>query len=141
MSLVVPNASKIAFMFRLADSSNPTVPTTLKLFQNNYTPVAGSVIGDLTEATFSGYTAKTLTGLSVSGSLDSGNRAFATWTAVSWTKSGATGNNVYGYYVISAAGALLYLERFDGAPINMMTDGNVLGFTPVFTNKSQFSNS
>lgn len=116
-------------------------PTTVKLFQNNYFPDHATVVASLTEATFSNYSAQSLAGLSVSSSLDASGRAVATFNPVSFTKSGATGNNIYGYYVCDPSGFVLWAERFDSAPISMAVDGAFIQIVPKFTTASQYSNT
>lgn len=139
-NLVVPNLSKVYLTKQAALPAQNFYPATIKLFQNNYIPVAGTVIGDLTEATFSGYAAQALAGGAVSGMLDASGRAVAQWNAVTFTKAGATGNTIYGYYVIDGSGNLLWAERFDSS-IAMNTDGAFIQLTPKFTGMSQFSNT
>lgn len=137
-NLIVPNDSKKTNMQLILNGL--FIGTKIRLFQNNYTPVAATVIGDLTEATFSGYAQITLAGGAVAGALDAENRAVITWNAVTFTKAGATGNTIYGYYIVDNGGVLLWLERFD-APISMTTDGAFITITPKFTGKSQYVNS
>lgn len=107
------------------------------LFENNYTPVAGSLVGNFTEATFPGYAREPL----------------ANWTAVviaadharqdaddcEFTLS-ATGGpySVYGYYVLSAGGDLLWAERDPNAPGVLSTVGDVYRVIPQFSMASEF---
>lgn len=113
------------------------VADRMKLFQNNLVPTADTILSDLTEATFSGYSAGMFSGGALGGSLDAFNRGYATWSPLTWTKSGATGNTIYGYYVTNSGGSLLWIERFD-IPIPMTTDGAYLVITPRLTFTSQF---
>lgn len=103
---------------------------TLHLYANNYTPVETSVVGDFTEATFSGY---------------SGGVALSNWTApaivggvatsaadpVDQTHNGgATSNTVYGFFVKNVAGDLVWAER-DPSPVVMNAAGQIYRVYPV----------
>lgn len=134
--LVVPNVAKRILQI-YTTGLGPPGTWTIKLFSNNATISAATVLSDLTEATFSGYAAINLSGLAVDASLDAFNRAVATWNPATWTKSGVTGNTIYGYYVIQPGPALMWAEKFD-FPIPMTTDGAYLVITPRFTYTSQF---
>src|SRR5437867_6622616 len=59
MSLLVPDVGERKFL-NVAINGVANEDLTLKLYKNNYTPVEGSVAGDFTEATFTGYAAVTL---------------------------------------------------------------------------------
>jgi len=110
----------------------------VRLFKNNYTPVAGSVIGSFTEANFSGYTPGSLGTLAAATTV-SGRASTTAGTANTWTKSGATGNDIYGYYVTDSGGTVLYwAERGSAAPYSMNTNGEGLSVTPTVTQASEF---
>jgi hypothetical protein len=138
-NIVIPNVAKVELLERLVGSDSD-VPEKLRLFQNNLTIGPTTVLSDFTQANFSGYVAGTLTGVSVSGTLDSDNRAVATWSDITFTKSGATGNTIWGYYVTNNMGGFCWAEKFD-SPVVLDTDGEFLTITPKFTLKSQFSNA
>ncbi len=138
-NLIVPNASKIELM-KIACGLQSNYASRIKLFSNNHVPGPTTVAGSLVEATFTGYSFISLSGVSVSGSLDMESRAVLSYSACTWTKSGATGNTIYGYWVSDAAGVLLWVERFDST-IPMVSDGAYLVITPAFTGMSQYANS
>lgn len=138
-NLVVPNVGKQRTLGAISGAYSNT-PTTIRLYRNDYTPVAGSSEGSFTEANFTGYTSKSLTAPTLAGSLDASNRAVVTWDAVTWTKSGATGNTIYGYYCLNGSSELLWAERFD-TPISMSTDGQFLTILPKLTDASQYGNT
>lgn len=110
---------------------------TLILFSNNAVVSSLTVLSDLTTATFSGYSTPTLSGMTLDASLDAFGRAVVTWNPVTWTKSGATGNTIYGYAILQPGPALIQVEKFD-IPIPMLTDGAYLVITPKVTYTSQF---
>lgn len=137
MSLVLLNNGKSSFL----NGINATFGSTfrIRLFQNNYTPIATTVIADFTEANFSGYASQLMGSGTVSGP-DGSNRWVLTFAQRTWTKSGATGNSIYGYWVEQATPTAMWAERFAAAPIDMNTDGNSIVMTPLVTMKSEFSN-
>lgn len=139
MSLIVPDAAKIPWM-KIWTGEKAPVTLTIKLFRNDYVPVKGTVLGSLTEATFTGYASIDLTNPVTQPALDGTDRAWVLWDLVSWTKAGATGNTIYGYWVEDDDGNLLYVERFDSGGWAMTVDGTILQFYPRLTERSQFSN-
>ena len=137
MSLVLPNEGKenvlIAFDMTFAGT------ISINLYKNDYTPDANSVLGSFTIADFSGYAGHVLGAGAVAGP-DAFNRWVLTWAQQTWTKNGAVGNSIYGYFIVNAGNKILLAERFAAAPIDMTVNGNSIVMTPVFTMKSQFSN-
>lgn len=130
MTLVVPNASARECLGRIVNKNTPD-DLKLRLFENNYTPVEASVVGDFTEATFSGYAAITLTG--ASWTLTTADPAVADYAQQTFTAS-AAGNSVYGYYVTNNAGTvLMWAERFTDGPYTITGNGDVVKVTPTFT--------
>lgn len=137
--VVVPNIGKKNVLKHIVGIVGGGL-TTLRLFRNDITPGPGTVIGDFTEANFSGYANGALANAAVAAALDGSNRAVASWDQITFTKNGATGNTIYGYYVTDGGGDLCFAERFDG-PIPMTVDGAFIQLTPKFTFKSEFVNS
>lgn len=135
MSLLVPNVGEVVLLGNML-AGGTLENWTLKLFKNDKTPAEGDVAGDYTEADFTNYTAKTLT-RSVSGSTwstpstDGGGTTSSTYNGASpqsWT-CGATGNTIYGYFVVGAtSGTLIYAERFANA--RTLVENDVLNLTP-----------
>jgi hypothetical protein len=139
-NVIVPDVAKIQHMKNALNIASTHYPDKLKLFKNSATLSHATVLSDLTEADFSGYSAYSLAGGAVAGALDGSGRAVASYTAHTFTKSGATGNTIYGYWVEDSTGALLWCELFD-TPIPMTVDGAFIQITPKFTDASQFSNT
>lgn len=138
MSLKIPDVG-LPKLLDLKTGKVTGPPTyTCKLFQNNYTPVAGSVAGDFTECTFSGYGAgQTITGwasAAVTGSIASAAAAALTWTH----NGGGTSNNIYGMYVVDAGGVLIWAERDPAAPFAISANGQTYTVTPQLTDESKF---
>lgn len=132
MSLVCPNVGEVVLLTDLLGNGNNW---TLKLFKNDITPAETDTDATYTEADFTDYAAKTLT-RSVSGSTwatpttSSGTTSseYNSGTPQSWT-CGATGNSIYGYYIVDAvAGTLLIAERF--ASTRVLAENDTLNLTP-----------
>ncbi len=123
--------SQLAFMgFIKAGVLNGAV---LKLYQNDLVPTKGTVIADLTEATFTGYASITLTTWNGPYINASGNCVVLAGQKQFDTASPYTvGNNVYGYWVESSTGDLLLIGRFADAPIPMAAAGNALLANPNY---------
>ncbi len=138
-TLIVPTVSKQP-MLQLTTGLYNEHPYRIRLWQNNIIPGAGTAKADFTEATFTGYASILLSGLVSVAGYDIQNRAVNEWSACTWTKSGVTGNTIYGYWVENISAVLLWCERFD-SPIPMTSDGSYLVITPKLTGMSQYSNT
>lgn len=136
MALVISNVGELELLDKmLKDALSVDEDYTLKLYQNVYTPVATSVAGDFTEANFTNYTSKTLTRAGWAAATTVGGKAQSSYAEQTWT-CGASGNTIYGYFVIGAtSGTLLWAEEF-AAP-HVLVDTDILGVTPVFTFNSE----
>lgn len=122
MSLVVPDVGKMQLLDDLLEAEE----TWLHLYQNNYTPVDGSVLGSFTEADFSGYEAVLIDSWTAS-SIVSGRARSVADPEVFTQDGGSTGNDIYGYYITKGeTGALLWAERGSGAPYDMNSAGRQL---------------
>lgn len=132
MAIKVPNVGELRLMAILRAQINGG-GVTLRLYQNNYTPVDGSVLADFTECDFDGYAAKTLTAFTVP--ILVGGEAYIAEGPQIWTATGGvTPNDVYGYYVEDPVdGEVIWAARFTGAPIVVDGAGDVVVVTPTFT--------
>lgn len=115
---------------------------TVHLFQNNLTPTVSNVLGDFTEATFTGYASQTL---AYSGSPvhDAVNHVwYQPCAQLTWTMgTPGTTNNVYGVYLTDAAGNLRGAGRLDGAPAPMSVAGQTVSVTLNRRMSSEFASS
>ena len=95
----------------------------LRLFKNNITPSSISVIGDFTEADYSGYAG--VTTVSFASATEVSNKAQITDAAArGFTHNGGgTANTVYGYYYESGSGKLILAEAFS-SPVTMASFGD-----------------
>jgi len=109
----------------------------LGLFQNDLTPDFGTVIGDVTPATFSGYAGLTVcTNWTLPSAI--GLRLVSTADQIAFVHSGgAVGNWIYGYYLDDGAGVLIAAERFDPAPQLVENAGVAVLVTPRFSERSE----
>ena len=119
MSVIVPNEGLQWLLTRMLKQPNPlTDPFRLRLFQNNYTPVHGSVLADFTQCTAAGYTSKNLAPSGWIDALPSGDAAMSYWAAGILTFTASAGSqNTFGYYVTDPDGNFcLWAERWPVAP-------------------------
>lgn len=133
MTLHIPNQSE-EIMLDLILAAN----TQLKLHTNDVTAgltetqLNALTEASFTEATFTGYAAKTLTGgswVTTQATPSTGTYAQQTFTR---TSTGAA-QVIYGYHVTrSSDGKLLWHERFPG-PISTSTNGDTIQITPTLT--------
>lgn len=113
------------------------------LFQNNVTPSLTTSLSDLVECNFEGYTAShppdgraAVAGWS--GVTFNTPSAQSTATSISWTATGgAVVNNVYGYFVINAAGVLVFFEKNPAGPVPINAAGQsyFVGLTKTLQNQ------
>jgi hypothetical protein len=136
MPLVVPNSGELELLDKLLkDALVTNEDYILKLYKVDVTPDENSVPGTFTEADFSGYSSKTLNRASWSSAMTVSGEATSQYSQQSWT-CGATGNTVYGYFVLgSNSGTLLWAERFTAS--RLLEDGDVFQLTPTFSLKSE----
>lgn len=126
MALLMPNRGEVITLAGIVNKSSAGSPQNLilRLFTNNYTPVDGSTEDNFTQATFSGYYPRTLTGSS--WTITSGAPSYATYAIQTFTAaSGSQNQNVYGYYLIQqTSGWIMWAERFSDAPylVNDLAD-------------------
>ncbi len=137
MAIVVPNCGACELLDKLLkDALSTDESFVLKLYSNNYTPISSSTAASFTEATFTNYSAKTLTraGWGSAAIVDSVAKSIYS-TEQSWT-CGATGQTIYGYFVVGAtSGTLLWADKFSLA--RTLTEGTILEFTPTFSLSSE----
>ncbi len=135
MSLVAANVGELLLLEWALKSTSAPENLTLKLFKNDYTPVAGSVAGNFTEANFTDYVAKTLSRASWGAPAIVGGKAETQYAQQSWT-CGTTGNDIYGYYIVGAtSGTLIWAERF--AAMRPLAENDVLNLVPLLTLNSE----
>lgn len=134
MPIVLPNEGLVDLLTYMIKSTISGVGNwELRLFQNNYTPIQSSILSNFTVATFTGYSAVTLTRGNWTTPTIISDHAVSTYTTSPqvWT-CGATGNTIYGYYMVdTTAGVVRGAERFASSVV--LTDGGVLALLPRLT--------
>lgn len=130
--VVVNNGEKVALDY-LVGKTTTVRNLILRLFKSNTTPGESSVVGDLTEADFTGYSAITLTGASWSTS--AGDPATGSYAEQTFTSSAdQSAQSIYGYYLTRATdGDLIAAERFSNGPYVIANNGDTIKLTPTIT--------
>jgi len=126
MTLIVPNSGE-AVLLALALSED----VILKLYSNDVTPGENSVVSDFTEVAGAGYAAKTLS--SDAWNIVTGDPSVASYAYQDFQFTGPTTapSTVYGYFVVNAAGVLLWAERFNELVVPFSpVIGTVVRITP-----------
>lgn len=135
MSLVVPTASRAAILNMILNKDAPE-ELDLHLFQNDVTPGNATVIGNLTEATFTGYAAIQLSNANFSTPTNADPSVSTYNAAQAFTSSaGSQNQTIYGYYVTRRTTAdLLWVERFAPGDITtIVNNGDAVNVTPRIT--------
>ena len=122
------NEGELVLLDYMLKDTSVTAAYILRLFQNDYTPVATSSDGDFTEATFTNYAEVTLARATWNAAVTNGSgKAESSYGSApqSWT-CGATGNTVYGYWIetTDVTPTILWAERFGTSRV--LADGDVL---------------
>lgn len=132
MAIVASDQSERNLIDRLLNG-NTGENLLLKLFKNDVTPGESTVVGDFTEADFSGYAAKTLTNSSwAAATTDGGGSSSSSYAEQTFTPTADPAQDIYGYYIVGAtSGKLMWAERFSDAPRNV-AGGDDLKVTPKF---------
>lgn len=116
--------------------NTPFSTSKVRLYSNNRTPSDSDVIGDYTEATFSGYSAVTLP--AVPNSTVTAHVASASPSTVTFTLTSGS-QNIYGVYLTDSGNTnLLGAVRDPNAPVAMNTTVNTYQVTLTFSLASAF---
>jgi hypothetical protein len=132
MTLRVPNVGEVNMLEHIVNKTSPE-NLILRLFKSNTTPADTDTASTYTEADFTGYTAKTMTGTSwtvTSGDPCSGEYAQQTFAST----AGSQNQSVYGYYVTQVSSTeLMWSERFTDGPYTIVNNGDEIRITPKIT--------
>src|SRR5689334_12099590 len=126
MAAVCPDEGKSAIETTYISSGT----FVLHLYQNNYTPVAGSSSANFTECDFGGYASVNLSGWS-SVAIDGSDRGYQTASLASFIADGSSSNTVYGYYMLDPGGKVALAELF-ASPITMAVAADEIDLTVTF---------
>lgn len=114
--IVVPDEGAIELLSKTLRAALVTDESySLRLYRNDYTPVAGSTLASFTEATFLGYYRQDLARASWGVPVIESGRAVSVYSGPGpeWT-AGDGPQTIYGYYVVAPATAkVAWAERFN----------------------------
>lgn len=133
MSLLVPTDSQLIFLDDIR-TAGKLLNATLHLYIANHTPVIGDVLADYTaiEAAFGGYSPQTITNWAAAITASAKAKTIAGNYTFTATGAGLP-VTVYGVYVLSATGELLYAELNPTGGITLSSAGHTVSYQPVFT--------
>lgn len=136
-TLVVANEILANYMDMLIQLNGPLNGCLMHLFKGDITPSRGDTAATYAasgvQADFTGYTEVPITwGTHV---LVGDQRRMPSQSIV-WTKNGATGNTIYGYYILDGYGALVGAKRYD-ATAAMTANGQQHTAQMVYTIESE----
>lgn len=132
MALLIPNAGETILLNNFFNKVAPQ-DQTLKLYTSNTTPAETDTAATYTEAAWTGYAAKSLTGASWTLSGTAPTQA-ATGVQTFTSSANQTLVNNYGYFVIqTTSGTIMFAERFTDAPYAISNNGDVINVTCQFT--------
>jgi hypothetical protein len=124
-------------LYQLKEILTPGVE--FHLFTNNYTPTLGDVLSSYTIPTWTGYASISQDWLDFTISSVVGHNGFAIAPPISWTNSGSSAVDIYGYFVLDPTTTfVLQAARFDGAPIVVPAGGSIQ-VIPTWGDFSQLS--
>lgn len=91
----------------------------MRLYKNNFTPLVTSVLGDFTEANFSGYALQLTNAWGAIATV--GDLAKTIHPLLTFAHNGGVVDcDVYGYYITDAGGNYIYAERNPAGPFSVV---------------------
>lgn len=128
MALLVPNSGEGVMLNNIVNKTAPS-NLTLKLYKSNTTPGEADTAATYTEADFTGYSAASLTGSS--WTVTTGAPSYASYAQQTFTSSATqSAQSIYGYFVVNAAGTLMWAEKFTDGPYSISNNGDAVKVTP-----------
>jgi len=126
MAIVFTNSGEAIALRNIVNQTAPQ-NLVLKLYANNISPAKTDVTADYTECSGYGYSAVTLTPGNFT--FTPGDPSTAAYPQITFTFTGAIGL-IYGYYVVQASSnSLIFANRFNNAPINVLNNGDEIRIT------------
>jgi hypothetical protein len=130
--LFVPNMGLLLHAELLRAAWNAGTPLYAHLYQNNYTPVPGSVLSNFTPATYDGYAPQPI--ISWASAVLIGNVGNLLPAPLIWQHTaGVVANTIYGWYGTDATGMQLWMAELFGTPQNMLVDGDAFALQIAWT--------
>lgn len=110
---------------------------TIRLFQNDHVPADTDTLADYVAATFTGYVPLNIIDWS-GGTWDPSGAAFITAPTKNFNQTGtAITNTIFGYYVISGGGTLMFAERNPAGGVPMNQAGYTYAVVPRWQLRNQ----
>lgn len=116
MNMVIPDQGKLLWLnWMLPSDGSDQENFSVRLFQNNITPDADSVLGDFTIATFTGYASVPVDRSDFGGTFISAHVAYSDSAVVpTYTCTGGSAQTVYGWYMVATiSNVVVAAQRFD----------------------------
>lgn len=133
MALLVQNNGEGDALSFFTGKSNAT-DLILKLYQNNITPAETDTAGTYTEATWTGYSAATLTGASWGAPSEGAPSSIAYAQQTFTSSAGAQSQTNYGYFMVrTTSGRIALSERFSDGPYTIVNLNDTIKVTPTIT--------
>lgn len=129
MQEVIPDAALVPALQKLADQN-----ITYRLFTNNVTPDQATVLGDLTEAAWTGYAPITVIGSEWTPNDPVGGVGLLLHPPIAHVNSSGSNQSAYGYYRLDENGDLMAACRFDAAPVTK-ANGESWTIIPILGDK------
>jgi hypothetical protein len=136
MALKVPNIGELTLLDLLTANWGTL---DCGLFKSMHTPADGDTLATYTaiEADFPGYARQQIQNW-LAASTDGTGRALSVADVVTFTRgAGGAPQNIYGYFVVDAAGNLLWAELDPNAPVAINNPGNTYSILPTLTLKTE----
>lgn len=128
MALLVPDVGEVAALDMWLSDAAPEAQT-LKLYLNDISPAEGDTAVTYTEATISGYSAKSLVRATWGAAATVTGTTTKAYPAQVFSFTGT--GIIVGYFVIKVtAGTLLWAERIYSTPGQTFNNGDSLTLTP-----------
>ena len=133
---IMPSAGQIEAFRRFLYAGPEDL--SVRLFKNDYTPIAASVTGDFTVADFTGYSSQTLTASQSASTWAvpavSSGRAYSIYGATPILWQAASDQTIYGWYLVGITSGVCYLaQRYDEPQELLAASSNAISFTPKLT--------
>ncbi len=126
---LIPDAAEVVWLKNVTNNTAPQ-NLVLKLYKNNYTPVAGSTEANFTEADFTGYASITLAG--ATWAFTQASPSYAQYPQQTFTSSAdQTTQNIYGYYIVQVTSGKIMAAELFAAPYPISNNGDTIKITPT----------
>lgn len=130
MAIKIPNAGEDTMLQYILNKTSPE-DLRLVLYSSNTFPAESDFANTYTPVSGGGYANANLT--ANSWSIVQGDPTTATHSNVEFNFTSAVGS-IYGYYIVrDTSEDLMWAERFNVAPLEVLTSGDRITVTPKFT--------